>query len=95
MNNLQNNFPYAIFGLVFSFVLDIHGSGVKWSEFTFKTWFKENIWRLIVSIFATATGLIFGPELGINISPFGAFWAGLGNDNIVNMINKKRLKKKV
>jgi len=88
--------PYAFLGLLISLVMDIYSSGIKLNEFSLIKWISDNGIRLILSILVLIAGLTFSEDIfGAKLSPLVSFWAGIGNDNLINMFvrRKDKLKK--
>jgi len=83
----------ALFGLIFSLLLDIHGSGVEYKNLVWSEWKAKNFWRVIVAISAIIAGLVFTEDLlGVPVTPFLAFSMSFSSDRLVNDFVKRRSK---
>ena len=84
-------------GLLISVVADIYSSGVKPSEFSFKKWGDDNLFRLVLAVSLITAGILLGdnisqPLLGIKLETGTAFLCGLGSDTLVNAFIRRQNK---
>lgn len=81
---------WAGVGLIASVLIELirHHKAIKdKGGFSIKFWLLDNLARFLLSIIAIIVGILFSPDvLGVTISNFGAFMAGLVTDKIVEAL---------
>jgi hypothetical protein len=84
---------WGVFGLLFSWILDISSSGISPSQFKLRKWWSENSWRVITSVMILLLAVVFADQLvGVKSSTWGMFIAGLAADKIIETLNQRRRK---
>lgn len=83
--------PYAFLGFCISVGGDVFSSGVSLEEVSLKKWWTDNGVRVLFSLLCLAAGLLFSDEImGTKLTAIGAFWGGVGSDNLVNFFVRRK-----
>lgn len=88
---------FGLIGLVTSVAFDIYSSGASSKELSFKVFWNDNRWRLLLSLLVIVIAILFSEQLlEMQMGNWSSFIAGFTADKIIeNMMQRRRRKKEI
>ena len=86
---------FGLVGLLTSVAFDIYSSGAKSKELSLKVFWKDNKWRLILSLLVIVIAILFSEQLmSISMSNWASFLAGFTADKLIENLMQRRRRQK-
>ena len=96
LTNLQL-IPIALLGVITSQILDVHSSGIKPSDFSFKKWANDNTIQLIAGLLCLASMLVLGEPFAtlvfgvdFKFNAISIYFLGFGLDALTNYFARRK-----
>lgn len=85
---------FGLVGLITSVAFDIYSSGATGKEFSIKIFWKDNKWRMLLSLLVIVIAILFSEQLmSITMSNWASFLAGFTADKLIENLMQRRRRK--